>query len=157
MAASEPIRQHAQQVAALPWRRCAGGEIEILLITSRTSRRWLIPKGWPIAGKSAAEAALQEAFEEAGVRGEANVVPFGSYRYEKLLKDGTLLPCQVTVYAMDVRQELDDWPELEERERRWLSLAEAAGMIHEPHLQRLLRETTGEMLRATARPVEAVR
>ncbi|MBI4045516.1 MAG: NUDIX hydrolase [Devosia nanyangense] len=157
MAASEPIRQHAQQVAALPWRRCAGGEIEILLITSRTSRRWLIPKGWPIAGKSAAEAALQEAFEEAGVRGEANVVPFGSYRYEKLLKDGTLLPCQVTVYAMDVRQELDDWPELEERERRWLSLAEAAGMIHEPHLQRLLRETTDEMLRATARPVEAVR
>ncbi|QMV03952.1 NUDIX domain-containing protein [Devosia sp. D6-9] len=157
MAASEPIRQHAQQVAALPWRRCAGGEIEILLITSRTSRRWLIPKGWPIAGKSAAEAALQEAFEEAGVRGEANVVPFGSYRYEKLLKDGTLLPCQVTVYAMDVRQELDDWPELEERERRWLGLAEAAGMIHEPHLQRLLRETTGEMLRATARPVEAVR
>lgn len=157
MAASEPIRQHAQQVAALPWRRCAGGEIEILLITSRTSRRWLIPKGWPIAGKSAAEAALQEAFEEAGVRGEANVVPFGSYRYEKLLKDGTLLPCQVTVYAMDVRQELDDWPELEERERRWLSLAEAAGMIHEPHLQRLLRETTGEMLRATARPVETVR
>jgi len=157
MAASEPIRQHAQQVAALPWRRCAGGEIEILLITSRTSRRWLIPKGWPIAGKSAAEAALQEAFEEAGVRGETNVVPFGSYRYEKLLKDGTLLPCQVTVYAMDVRQELDDWPELEERERRWLSLAEAAGMIHEPHLQRLLRETTGEMLRATARPVEAVR
>ncbi|AKR57737.1 Bis(5'-nucleosyl)-tetraphosphatase (asymmetrical) [Devosia sp. H5989] len=154
MSSPEPIRQHAQQVAALPWRRCGAGEVEVLLITSRTSRRWLIPKGWPIAGKTPAEAALQEAFEEAGVRGEANVVPFGSYRYEKLLKDGTLLPCTVTVYAMDVLQELEDWPEVSERERRWLRLDEAQALIHEPHLRRLLCEATCQMLLATARPMQ---
>lgn len=155
MTTPEPVRQYAQQVAALPWRRCARGNVEVLLITSRTSRRWLVPKGWPIAGKSAPEAALQEAFEEAGIRGEANVVPFGSYRYEKLMKDGAILPCQVTVYAMDVQQELDAWPELGQRERRWVSLEEAATLIHEPQLQCLLREATAKMLLATARPMQA--
>lgn len=155
MTAPEHLRQYAQQVAALPWRRCAGGAVEVLLITSRTSRRWLVPKGWPIAGKSPAEAALQEAFEEAGIRGEANVTPFGSYRYEKLMKDGTLLPCQVAVYAMHVQQELDDWPEFAQRERRWLSLEEAGTLIHEPQLQRLFREATCDMLASTARPLQA--
>ena len=144
----------AQQVAALPWRR-AGGDVEVLLITSRTSRRWLIPKGWPIAGKSAAEAALQEAFEEAGVRGEANVEPIGSYCYDKILKDGTSLLCQVAVYAMDVQQELEDWPELGQRERRWLRLGDASELIHEPQLRRLLEAASCEALLSTARPLRA--
>lgn len=148
--------QQAQQVAALPWRRCGRDEVEVLLITSRTSRRWLIPKGWPIAGKSAAEAALQEAFEEAGVRGEANLSPVGCYSYDKLLKDGTALPCQVTVYAMNVQKELDDWPELGQRERRWMSLAQARTLIHEPQLQALLAAATAAGLLATARPLEPV-
>lgn len=153
MTAPETDSPCAQQVAALPWRRCASGGVEVLLITSRQTRRWLIPKGWPIAGKSLAEAALQEAFEEAGVRGEANLEPIGRYDYRKLLKDGTLLPCEVTVYAMDVQQELDAWPELGERERRWLAIETACELIHEPALQRLLAAASAETLLATARPL----
>ena len=83
------------------------------------------------------------------------VARIGSYRYEKLMKDGTLLPCQVTVYAMHVQQELDDWPEFAQRERRWLSLEEAGALIHEPQLQRLFREATCDMLKSTARPLQA--
>ena len=76
----------SQQYAALPWRQTQG--FEILLITSRETRRWVIPKGWPMPGHSAAESAAQEAYEEAGVRGQMSAEPAGHYAYKKRLRGG---------------------------------------------------------------------
>ena len=67
----EPDREPRAQFAALPWRRRADAGIEVLLITSRETRRWVIPKGWPIKGKSSAKSAAREAFEEADQKGES--------------------------------------------------------------------------------------
>ena len=76
----------SQQYAALPWRNAQG--FEILLITSRETRRWVIPKGWPMPGNSPAESAAQEAYEEAGIRGKIAVQAIGHYGYRKRLRGG---------------------------------------------------------------------
>ncbi len=105
----------SQQYAALPWRQAAGPEI--LLITSRETRRWVIPKGWPIPAHSAAESAAQEAYEEAGIRGGMAAQPIGHYRYRKRLPGGAKKPFQVDVFGMEVTEVLDLWPEAHERTR----------------------------------------
>lgn len=131
--------EFALQLAALAWRSGPDG-LELLLVTSRISRRWLIPKGWPISGKSDAESALQEAYEEAGVLAQASKAPVGEYRYIKLLKDGTSVPCTVHVYALSVDEQLADWPERNQRDRRWFKPEEAAAAVTEPDLARFLTD-----------------
>lgn len=128
----------ARQVAALVWRK-AGKEPEILLITSRISGHWLLPKGWPVAGKSDAESALQEAFEEAGVWGGCDHHPVGSYRYQKLLSGGAALHCTVDVFAVEAIGVLAHWPERDQRRREWVTLSEAAARVMEPDLAEFLR------------------
>ena len=125
------------QYAALPWRRAADGAVEVLLITSRETRRWVVPKGWPMAGLSPAESAAQEAFEEAGLRGEIAAAPLGAYAYDKVGKTRTRR-LNVEVFALAVREELADWPERTERTREWTSLAEAAARVREPELKTIL-------------------
>jgi 8-oxo-dGTP pyrophosphatase MutT (NUDIX family) len=131
----------ALQVAALPW-RARRGSLEFLLVTSRASRHWLIPKGWPMLGKSNREAALQEAFEEAGVSGVGSVGPIGSYRFLKAMHDGTELPCVMSVYGMSDVVELDAWPEMEQRERLWVPQIDALDMIFDWSLARFLADLT---------------
>jgi len=134
----EPDREPRAQFAALPWRRNAGGEIEVLLITSRETRRWVIPKGWPIKGKSSAKSAAQEAFEEAGVRGKVAKKPFGSYAYDKRLKNGRLQHVRVAVFPLQVDYEAEVYLEAGQREKLWLAPAEAARQVDEPELMVLL-------------------
>jgi 8-oxo-dGTP pyrophosphatase MutT (NUDIX family) len=122
-----------QQVAALPWRRGEHG-VEILLVTTRTTKRWLIPKGWIMDGKADHEAAAIEAFEEAGVLGVIESSPVGIYRYMKILRSGKARPVKVKVYCLAVQEVLQNWPECAERERRWLPLQQASKMIGEPEL-----------------------
>jgi 8-oxo-dGTP pyrophosphatase MutT (NUDIX family) len=122
-----------QQVAALPWRKNQTG-LEVLLVTTRTSKRWVIPKGWPMNGKSDPEAAAIEAYEEAGVQGEISATSCGHYGYSKLSDRGKMRALDVTVYPLQVKKELDEWPEQSERERRWVSLADAAKLAVEPGL-----------------------
>ncbi len=129
--------KRARQVAALAWRPTPSG-VDVLLVTSRTTRRWVLPKGWPVKGKSMAESAAQEAFEEAGVWGPAAEQPIGSYGYDKVLSDGTALPCTVDVFPIRVQGLLATWPEVTERRRRWYSAMAAAGQVAEPELSRLL-------------------
>lgn len=129
----------ARQVAALAWRAAEAG-VDVLLITSRISSNWLLPKGWPMAGLSAVEAAAQEAFEEAGVWGEAVEQPIGTYHYDKRLKDGSELPCRVDVFAIRALGLLSNWPEMTQRRRRWYSTAGAAAQVIEPDLARFLRD-----------------
>lgn len=131
------------QVAAL-CTRGAGDARKVLLVTSRDTGRWIIPKGWPIEGKSAAEAALQEAWEEAGVR--SGVSPrdaIGSYTYEKRLKHGLSIPVETLVFPVAVKELRDEFPEATERAREWFSPDDAANLVEEPELQHLLRSLAG--------------
>ncbi len=126
-----------RQYAALPWRAGEHGP-EVLLVTSRQTRRWIIPKGWPMKGRSGPEAAAQEAFEEAGVRGPIAKAPLGVFSYVKRLADGSGRPCAVRVYPLEVVETLDDWPEMNQRERRWMSPPAAAAAVDESELKVLI-------------------
>jgi 8-oxo-dGTP pyrophosphatase MutT (NUDIX family) len=138
--ASEPDREEPRaQSAALPWRRSEAGELEVLLITSRETRRWVIPKGWPIKGLRPDETAAREAFEEAGVEGETSRQSLGAYHYDKRLRSGRLQRVRVSVYALKVSGERSVWPEAGQREKLWTSPAEAAALVQEEDLALLLR------------------
>ncbi|HEX4709428.1 NUDIX hydrolase [Phenylobacterium sp.] len=134
----EPDREPRTQFAALPWRRSADRQVEVLLITSRETRRWVIPKGWPIKGVKSAKSAAQEAFEEAGVQGKVSKRPVGSYAYDKRLKNGRLQHVRVAVFGLQVDGEADAYPEFGQREKRWLPVTEAARLVDEPELMVLL-------------------
>lgn len=121
------------QVAALPWRIGDRG-VEFLLVTTRTTKRWVIPKGWTMDGKADHEAAAIEAYEEAGVNGTMNATTVGTYSYVKILRNGTTRFLRVNVYALQVKDVLDDWPERAERDRQWVSKQQAVEMIGEAEL-----------------------
>jgi 8-oxo-dGTP pyrophosphatase MutT (NUDIX family) len=125
-----------RQYAALPWRRANG--LEVLLVTSRETRRWVIPKGWPMADRTGPEAAAQEAFEEAGVTGQAAEGPAGAFRYRKRLKTGDEVDCEVFVFPLRVDEEHEDWPERLERERQWFTPAAAAAAVEEDELKGII-------------------
>lgn len=130
-------RAERRQVAALPWRRSKGG-VQVLLISSRETRRWVIPKGGRMPGKTDAEAAAQEALEEAGIEGVTAHDPIGTFRYPKILKSGAARWCVVSVYPLEVTAEHDDWQERAERERAWVSIDEAVRRVDEPDLKALI-------------------
>lgn len=130
-------RAERLQVAALPWRRGPDG-VEILLVTSRETRRWVTPKGGRMTGKTDAEAAAQEALEEAGVEGVVSPAPLGSFRYLKVLKRRAPRWCVVDLYGLEVTAEHPDWQERGERERLWLPRDTAADWVDEPDLKALI-------------------
>lgn len=138
----QPIlsRPRRIQVAALCLRDGAMGK-EVLLITSRETKRWVLPKGWPMAGTDGAGSAAQEAWEEAGVRGAIDGPdPVGTYNYGKRLRGGLVIPVETLVYPMDVDRLERDYPEVGQRERRWVPVTEAANLVQEPELKSLLLE-----------------
>jgi 8-oxo-dGTP pyrophosphatase MutT (NUDIX family) len=128
----------ALQFGALPFRRGEG--LEILLVTSRETRRWVIPKGWPMKGKKPPAAAAREALEEAGVTGRIGKSALGAYPYLKRLKNGAPAPCQVRVFPLQVLREHETWPEMTQRERRWFSPEAAAAAVDEPELAEMILE-----------------
>jgi 8-oxo-dGTP pyrophosphatase MutT (NUDIX family) len=125
------------QYAALPWRR-AEGALEILLITTRNTKNWIVPKGWPLVGHTPSECAAHEALEEAGVLGEMAEEALGSFHYNKRRKSGEVVVCKVHVFAMKVLQRRRNWPEKAAREVRWCPLDEALARVTEPSLRRLI-------------------
>src|SRR6266568_6730724 len=127
------------QYAALPYRLSAGFRPEFMLIPSRETRRWVIPKGWPKKGKSPQHSAAREAFEEAGVVGAVAKRPVGSFSYEKRLKNGAVVVCAVRVFALEVSRQSKQWPEKEERVVKWLSAGQAAQRVNEPNLGEIIR------------------
>ena len=133
-----------QQYGALPWRRNRSGEVRVLLVTSRERGRWLCPKGWIVDGRTAADSAAQEAFEEAGVFGDVSLEPFGSYSYDKIMRDQSTIDCRVTMFGLRVRGTLLQWREREARKRRWCGLSEAIGLVSDAGLGDLLRRVQGE-------------
>ena len=125
------------QVGALPLRVGADGALEVLLVTSRDTRRWVIPKGWPMKRLKDRDAAAREAREEAGIAGRIGRVPLGSYRYWKRGPTRSDL-CRVEVYQLDVKRQLPRWKEQGQRETRWFSPEEAARLVDEPDLAALI-------------------
>src|SRR6185436_20460387 len=114
--------------------RLVGGAVQVMLITSRRGKRWTVPKGVVEPTLAPAASAAKEAFEEAGIRGELGSEPLGAFEYEKW--GGT---CHVEVYALHVREELDEWPESDRRQRRWLDIATAIDEVGWVELRAIFR------------------
>jgi 8-oxo-dGTP pyrophosphatase MutT (NUDIX family) len=133
------FREHGKQVAALCWRLGKHG-LEVLLITSLNSRRWILPKGWPETELTAAENAAREAFEEAGVTGNIASSPIGHYHYLKERREGGGIPISVDVFTLAVGKQFDDWPEKGLRTLAWLPLNEAIVKVSEPGLRTALKD-----------------
>ncbi len=130
-----------QQFGVLPYRETKKAGLEILLVTSRETRRWIIPKGWPIKSLKPSESAAQEAYEEAGLRGKTTNRSVGSYQYDKrLVEKHTTVPCEVKVYLMRVRRQATSWPEQEERETLWFSPAAAIAAVSEDGLKAIITD-----------------
>lgn len=125
------------QIGALPLRKSAVGAWEILLVTTRSTKRWTIPKGWPIRKLKAHGTAAREAQEEGGVIGRVKKRPVGRYLYWKRMEADFRL-CKVRLYPMHVTDQLAHWPEEDERRRHWFSLENASDLVEEPGLRKVL-------------------
>jgi 8-oxo-dGTP pyrophosphatase MutT (NUDIX family) len=115
-------------------------QTKVMLVTSRGTGRWVLPKGWAENDLSGPELAAKEAFEEAGIVGEVQPIAVGFYSYPKQLADGRTVTCQVGVFQMRVDRVLDDWPERSQRRRQWFTLAQAATLVQEGDLGMLLKQ-----------------
>ncbi|WP_255731560.1 NUDIX hydrolase [Phaeobacter sp. B1627] len=127
------------QVGALCFRLSRKGRIKVLLVTSRRTGRWVIPKGWPMVGKTDAEAAAQEAWEEAGAQGRVSDSSIGHFSYHKIRPGEKSLMCRVEVFPLRVRTLADRYPERRMREREWMSPGQASKHVAEPELAALLK------------------
>jgi 8-oxo-dGTP pyrophosphatase MutT (NUDIX family) len=125
------------QVAAFPVRIDEGGKPQVLLLTSRETKRWIIPKGWTMKGRKPWEAAAQEALEEAGIVGRPRKTAIGSYVYFKR-QTAHFDVCRVDVYLLAFAKQLKTWREKGQREAKWFGLDEAATLVEEPGLVKLL-------------------
>ena len=132
-------RARRLQYGALPFRMSNGHRTEFMLVTSRETRRWIIPKGWPKKGNPPHRSAAREAFEEAGVLGAVGRRPVGSFSYEKRLKNGGSVECEVRVFPLEVKRQRKEWPEKEERRIKWLSASKAAEKVKDPVLSKIIR------------------
>jgi 8-oxo-dGTP pyrophosphatase MutT (NUDIX family) len=125
-----------EQVAALPFRRDASG-VQVMLVTTRQSQRWIIPKSWQIRGLKAHRCAALEAYEEAGLSGSVSKSAIGEFEYLKQLGPKAA-PCRVHVFAFEATREKRRWPEMHERKRAWFTPEQAAAIVLEPGLRKIL-------------------
>lgn len=128
-----------RQIAALCYQISNRGQVQILLVTSRGTGRWIIPKGWPMEGLTGPQAAAREAWEEAGVRGEISTQIAGQFTYRKTRREAGAIDCLVDIHPLRVTSLALDFPERAERLRDWVSPQEAADRVAEPDLARLLK------------------
>ncbi len=133
----ERKKRSGRQCAALPL-AVRDGETMVMLVTSRETRRWVLPKGWAEPDLAPHELAAKEAFEEAGLVGIVEPEPVGCYSYSKRLAGGRTVLCEVGVFPLRVERQLEDWPERDQRETRWFTLPEAAMAVDEGGLVILL-------------------
>lgn len=127
------------QSAVIPY-RWRGGQVQVLLITSRRSGEWVVPKGLVEPDMTEPASAAKEAQEEAGVVGRVGSDPVGTFEYEKW---GGL--CVVRVYDMEVQQELSDWPEKADRTRKWVKAVDAAALVKHEGLGDIIAALTGRI------------
>jgi 8-oxo-dGTP pyrophosphatase MutT (NUDIX family) len=142
---TKQLKRKRVQYGALPYRRGERARPEVMLVTSRERRRWIIPKGWPKKGKSARRSAAREAFEEAGVIGSVARRSVGSFSYKKELANGRVVLCKVRVFPLRVKRQTQEWPEKAEREVKWLSARKAAKRVNDPELGQLIKRLARDM------------
>lgn len=130
-----------KQVGALPLRKAPSNTIEVLLVSSRDTGRWVIPKGWPSKRMVDSAAAAREAKQEAGVVGKIAKKPVGNYRYRKIEKENVRL-IEVDVYLLWVKKEKKQWKEKAERNRVWFDAETASRKVREPNLRALISALT---------------
>lgn len=136
--AAAPTGEDARtQYGAICWRK-SGSRLDVLLITSRETGRWVIPKGWPVIGRGAAGSAQREAWEEAGVEGKVSKNCLGLFSYQKVMDLEQCIPCVVAIYGLQVEKLSRRYPEQSQRQRKWFAAGEAAGLVAEPELRALL-------------------
>ncbi|TMV07742.1 NUDIX hydrolase [Ruegeria sediminis] len=126
--------------------RLDDGKLQVLLVTSRETGRWVIPKGWPIDDTEPSETAAHEAWEEAGVVGSCKSKSVGSFSYTKVRPSKGNVLCLVKVYPLRVRKLVSDFPESGQRRRKWFSVKKAAQRVAEPGLVEILREFSPRLL-----------
>jgi 8-oxo-dGTP pyrophosphatase MutT (NUDIX family) len=127
------------QYGALPYRFTHDAALEILLVTTRQSKQWIIPKGWPIKGLRPAKSAAREAFEEAGVRGRVGAKSIGLFAYDKPLNgNGMRVSCEVRVFPLLVKRQSETWPEIEQRVVQWVAPDKALTLIRDRELKALV-------------------
>lgn len=131
------------QFGALPYRTGADGRTEVMLLTSRGVGRWVIPKGWPMAGRKPRVVALTEARQEAGIKGLVSRKPIGSYHYSKTMLGGETRLCECIVFLMLVTLELPSWREQTQRTRAWFARDEAAALVNEGSLAVMIQNLLG--------------
>ena len=129
----------ATQYGAICW-RMNRGNVQVLLITSRDTGRWVIPKGWPMGETAGCAAAAQEAWEEAGVEGKIDDTRLGTFNYIKLMPGNIPLHCAVDVFALRVSKLRATFPERKQRRRKWFDAVKAARKVAEPDLRKLLQQ-----------------
>jgi 8-oxo-dGTP pyrophosphatase MutT (NUDIX family) len=139
------------QYAALPYRRNGKSPTEVLLVTSRETGRWIIPKGWPAKGKPPHKSAAREAREEAGVIGSVKRRPLGVFSYKKRLKSGKVVACEVQVFALKVKRQAARWLEKGERKLKWLPRAKAAKKVGDDVLGTIIRTLHKRRKRSASR------
>ncbi len=129
----EPLKQFA----VLPFVEGPEGWL-VLLVSSRGTGRWVIPKGWPKTQLTGRELAALEAFEEAGVGGDVGAEPIGSFDYTKRLHFLAWARCRVLVYPMKVTHQFVHWPEQRSRRQTWVGPEQAADLVRERGLAQIL-------------------
>lgn len=134
------------QFGALCYRMRKKGP-EVLLITTRRTGRWVIPRGWPIHGKTPCHSARTEAWEEAGVIGTAQNTCIGIYSYVKQVQDDARTPVMVAVFPLRVKRLEKDFPESGQRKRAWFSLKKAAALVNEPELKQIISNFDPKIVR----------
>jgi 8-oxo-dGTP pyrophosphatase MutT (NUDIX family) len=126
-----------RQAGAIPYQHQPEG-FRVLLITSRETGRWVIPKGNVEPGHTPRKAAEREAYEEAGLKGATQKTPLGIYTYSKRLRTGPPRPTTVKVFALHVLKQLRKFPERGQRHMEWMPAETAANLVDEPGLKLLL-------------------
>jgi 8-oxo-dGTP pyrophosphatase MutT (NUDIX family) len=127
------------QYGALPYRFTPMAALEVLIVTTRQSRRWIVPKGWPIKRLSASKTAAREAFEEAGVRGRIGARAIGVFRYKKgANENGAGSDYEVKIFPLLVRRQAATWPESGQRVVQWVDPEKAIALIREPELKAIV-------------------
>ena len=146
---SSSKRESRSQFAALPYRVVDDG-VQILLSTSRRTKRWILPIGWPEDGLTPAQSAAREAWEEAGVTGVPYDICLGVYSFEKFVEDAEDLPVVGLVFPLKVKKVSRTYPEVKDRRRKWFSPKQAAAAVDIPELKRILKTFEPKLLKGRA-------
>ncbi len=141
-----------QQCGVLPFSVDDNGDIRVLLVTTRGSRQWVIPKGWPMRNRTAADSAVREAYEEAGLLGSVvGETPIGCYRYAKRRGSRKAAIFEVSVFLFAVERQLAKWPEKAERKTRWFAPEEASAFVASSELAEILHIAKRQLSRPPGR------